>query len=358
MTLRRAGLHVISAEKAGALLHEQLVGRTVSDQLAVDCGLLRNCIWALSGGARPVHSLRLLNLAVESSPSSIIAETHDDSDVRSRLRSSLTELEGAGDVVSLANGRWLPAPTREVRLGTPDDTRLLVGGLPTSLLSVELFAMVSHHGAFRRTTGNALAKELGLPMEPYESWVGGGPPDVKAWTELVLEGEYEAFTEGNDIGRFSIYAPQSAQRGVPQFKRWVDRPEKLSGRFLGRRDLPFGMRQYRGVEVIQGRIARLMRLRLGAGDLRRLLYGLDALAQNSVVVEYESTGDEIGVILRSEIPKPEQRLFAALGRLSFPPEKYYPRTWRFPKRYAAEVHSRLTSLCVQLVKRSNPRIQP
>jgi len=118
------------------------------------------------------------------------------------------------------------------------------------------------------------------------------------------------------------------------------------------------MRQYRGVEVIQGRIARLMRLRLGAGDLRRLLYGLDELAQNSVVVEYESTGDEIGVILRSEIPKPEQRLFAALGRLSFPPEKYYPRTWRFPKRYAAEVHSRLTSLCVQLVKRSNPRIQP
>jgi hypothetical protein len=300
----------------------------------------------------------LLNLAVECLPNCVIADGQDDSDIRSRLRNTLNELDGAGDVVSLANGRWLPAPTREVRLGTPDDTRLLVGGMPTSLLPAELSSRVRHHGAFRRTTGGTVATELALPMESRDSWVGVGPADLKTWTQSVFEGDYEAFTEGNDSGRFSIYAPQSARPGTPQLRRWVDRPEKLSGRFLGRRELPFGMRQYRAVEVVQGRIARLMRLRLGAGDLRRLMYGLDALAKNAVAVEYEISGDEISVILRSEIPRPEQRLFAALGQLSFPPEKYYPRTWRFPRQYGAEIHARLTSLCIQLVKTSDHETSP
>ncbi len=356
MTTYSAGMRVISAEKAGALLREQLLGTADhSDQLAIDCALLRSCLWSLSGGQRPVHSLRLLNLAVECSPAGLNTESENGSDVRLRLRNALSELEGAGDVVSLANGRWLPAPTRDVKLGTADDTRLLVGGLPTSVLPAELSAKVRHHGAFRRTTGGVVARELGLPKESRDSWIGAGPADIRAWTESIFEGDYEAFTDGNDSGRFSVYAPESARPGTPQYRRWVDRPEKLSGRFLGRRDVAFGMRQYRAVEVDRGRISQLMRLRLGAGDLRRLMYGLDALAKNPVTVDYDIAGEEISVVLRSEIPGPEQRLFAALGQLSFPDEKYYPRNWRFPRHYGAEIHARLTSLCVQLVKKPNSR---
>lgn len=341
MTEYPAGMRVISAEKAGALLLGHLLGALgKTDQLAIDCALLRSCLWTLSGGERPVHSLRLLNLAVECEPVCLSVEKEDDSQVRLRLRNSLNELEAGGDVVGLANGRWLPAPTREVKLGTPDGTRLLVGGLPTSALPTELSAKLRHHGAFRRMAGGLVAKELGLPEESRDSWIGAGPPDIKAWTESVFQGEYEAFTEGNDSGRFSIYTPDGARPGTPQLRRWVDRPEKLSGRFLGRRDLPFGMRQHRAVELVQGRIARLQRLRLGTGDLRRLMYGLDALAKNPVTVEYETSSDEISVVLRSEIPRPEQRLFAALGQLSFPDEKYYPRIWRFPRQYGAEIHSR------------------
>jgi hypothetical protein len=197
-----------------------------------------------------------------------------------------------------------------------------------------------------------LARELALPFESYDSWVGPFPGDLKAWTQSVFEGDYEVFTEANDGRQFSLYAPQTARPGALQAKRWVDRPDKLSGRFLGRRDLPFGIRQYRAVEVVNGIIARVMIPRLGTGDLRRMMYGLDALAGNPVVVEHDTRGDEFDIVLGSEVPRPERRFFAALGTLSVPPDKYYPRTWRFPRKYAGEIRNRLSALGVRLFERS------
>jgi hypothetical protein len=329
------------------------VGTAECDQVAIDCALLRSCVWALTGGERPVHVLKLLNLAVDISPDSILADDEMRSaDTRSRLRTCLDELTEAGDLVSLANGRWLPAPMREVRLGSADDARLLVGGFPTSLLPSELSVEVHHNGAFRRTMGERLARELALPLESYDSWVGPFPGDLKAWTQSVFKGDYEAFTEVNDGRQFSLYAPPNARQGALQAKRWVDRPEKLAGRFLGRRDLPFGIRQYRAVEVVSGVIVRVMIPQLGTGDLRRLMYGLDALAGNPVLVENDTRGDEFVIVLGSEVPRPERRLFAALGTLTVPVDKYYPRTWRFPRKYTGEISSRLSALGVRLFQRS------
>lgn len=356
MISRQTSVRSSSAEEAGNLIREQLVGTAKCDQVATDCALLRSCVWALTGGERPVHVLKLLNLAVDASPDSVLAgDEMGSTEIRSRLRTSLDELAEAGDLVSLANGRWLPAPTREVRLGSADDARLLVGGFPTSLLPSELSAEVHHNGAFRRMTGERLARELALPFEPYDSWVGPFPADLKTWTQSVFEGNYEAFTEAKDGRQFSLYAPQSARPGALQAKRWVDRPEKLSGRFLGRRDLPFGIRQYRAVEVVNGVVSRVMILRLGTGDLRRVMYGLDAVAGNPVVVENDTRGHEYVIVLGSEVPRPERRFFAALGMLSVPPDKYYPRTWRFPHKYAGEIGSRFSALGVRLSERSVAR---
>jgi hypothetical protein len=342
----------ISVEDAGRSIRQELVGAADCDRLAMDCALLRSCVWALSEGKHPVHSLRLLNLAMEVCPDAVLGIDDAGSELRARLRSSLEELADAGDVVALANGRWLPAPTREVHLGTKDNARLLVGGLPTSLLPQELTAIVRHHGPFRRTNGDRLAKALSLLSETLDSWVGVCPSDLEAWTQAALEGEYEGFTEANDGREFILYAPQSARPGVPQVRRWVQSKERLSGRFLGQRDLPFGMRQYRAVEVVNGKIVRLASLRLGTGELRRLRYGLDAIARNPVLVEHETRGTELVVVLRSEVPRPERRFFAALGQLSVPSDKYYPRTWRFPLEYSAEILKRLTALNVRLANRS------
>jgi hypothetical protein len=199
-------------------------------------------------------------------------------------------------------------------------------------------------------TGDAVTLALDLPSEGYESWVGAAPQDLRAWTRSVLEGPYEPFTEENDSRQFSFYTPKEARAGALQAKRWRDRPDKLSGRFLARRDLAFGPRQYRAAEVVDGRLTRVMLPRLGDGDLRRLMYGLDALAGNPVLVEVEQTSKGLVVILGSEVPRPERRLFAALGTLSVPPEKYYPRTWLFPTEYAAQITHRLSELEVSLVR--------
>jgi hypothetical protein len=347
-----------TAEEAARSIRQELVGAIDCDQLACDSALLRSCVWALTRGERPVHTLKLLNLAIELSPDALLSEEAGvPEERRSRLRGTLEELSEAGDLVSLANGRWLPAPTRQVPLRTGDDTRLLVGGVPTSALPSELARSIRHHGVFRRVTGDGLSAALALPCEGYESWVGEAPKDLQAWTRAVLDGTYEGFTETNDSGRFSFYAPQIARPGALQAKRWVDRPDKLGGRFLARRDLPFGIRQYRAAEIVDGRVVRVMLPRLGAGDLRRLMYGLDAIAGNPVLVDAELSAKEFVVVLASEVPGPERRLFAALGTLSVPPEKYYPRTWRFPVQFAAEIRNRLSALEVRLVSKGGSKAE-
>ena len=213
-------------------MKHQLIGPGACDQVAADCALLRSCVWALTSGNRPVHVLRLLNLATSLDSS--------DGEIRARIKESLEELADSGDLVELANGRWLPAPTRQVRLDTVDDTRLLVGGLPTSLLPSELKAKLEHSGVFRRTKGDFLAKELGLPSEDRASWMGEAPADLRTWTREALEGKYEAYRDGGR--QFYVYAPEVFPSTTPQARRWVERLDKLSGKYLCWQDLPLGWR--------------------------------------------------------------------------------------------------------------------
>jgi len=344
----------ISAAQAKEIIDSHLVGGDCG-QLARDCALLRSCLWALSGGNRPVHVLRVLNLALDLSPENVFGGDAGSVELRTRLRGALDELSDAGDILALANGRWLPAPLREVPLGTADGARLLVGGFPSSLLPDTLRKTVRHQGAFRRVNVDELGRELGLSQEPLESWVGDAPQDLIGWTKFAMDGSYEPFSEANDGSRFIFYAPKLARPGALQAKRWLSSPEKLSGRYLGKRELPFGMRQYRAAEVIDGRVVRVSLPRLGNGDLRRLMYGLDALAANPVQVDMALTSKTFVAVLGSEIPRPERRFFAALGTLIVPADKYYPRTWHFPVEYAAEVKRRLLELMIQFVTKNDSR---
>jgi hypothetical protein len=83
------------------------------------------------------------------------------------------------------------------------------------------------------------------------------------------------------------------------------------------------------------------------------MYGLDQIAGKAVTVEEDRRHEEIAIILRSELPKPERRFFAALGRLTVAEDSYYPRTWVFPNGYAAEVRNRLVALGIRVVSRAN-----
>jgi len=217
------------------------------------------------------------------------------------------------------------------------------------MLPLELSSKLEHSGVFRRTTGESLTRALGLPTESRASWMGESPTDLHAWTRKTFEGKYEAY---RDAGQYiHVYAPERFSPSTPQAIRWVEKLDKLSGRYLCREDLPFGLKRYLGAEISGGKLTRIKALR--CEDFRRLLYGLDSLAEKAVTVEEDDRHGETALVLKSELPRPERRLLAALGKLTVAEDSYYPRTWRFPAQYASEVRSRLVALGIQISARAN-----
>lgn len=341
--------HLLAIRRAFAteLESKRLVGSTEVDQLTLDCGVLRSSIWALTRSARSVHVNRLLNVATSSQ---IGLEDHATVDARARLRESLDVLADVGDVLELANGWWLPAGSRQILLANETDDRLIVGGVPTSLLSSEHRALLSHRGQFRTTRGAAFANTFGLVTEPLEAWIGRTPTDLETWGRQTLDASLEPYTEPSDGVRFRFYVPRRA--GEPQGFRWRDSPKGLGGRYFAFRELPFGLRQPRIVEVKQDRVCATRPLNLAPGDARRLQYAVDAIAQMPVMITLRRSG-RFQVTLHSEVPRAEQRLFAALGELTFPDERYYPRKWSFPIEHADHVLQRLAALRVDLRHQSS-----
>jgi hypothetical protein len=336
-------LRGITSTQAHAIITRQLTGSEACDPVAEDCALLRTCAWALTDGIHPVHVLRLLNLA------STIQFSGEAT--RARLKEGLEELSECGDLAELSNGQWLPAPTREVRLGTEDDMRLLVGGFPTSLLSVEHALQIEHTGPYRRLRGDTLSRDLYLLSQSLASWMGHAQEDVREWTLSTLRGSgnYEHYRpSGRSI---EIYAPELSSASTPQAFRWVERTDKLAGTYLSREEVPFRGKRYFVVEVAKGQIAGIRAM--PPMDFRRLMYGLDLLAAKAVAVEEIPGPRETTFILKSELPQPEQRLLAALGRLLVSKGRYYPRNWTFDQEHAVEIKKRLAKLGVSTFVRAH-----
>jgi hypothetical protein len=333
-------LRAITETQAHIIIARQLTGSEACDQVAEDCALLRSCAWALTDGVRPVHVLRLLNLA------STLQFSGDAS--RARLKEALEELSECGDLAEMSNGQWLPAPTREVRLGTADDMRLLVGGFPTSLLAVEYASQIEHTGPHRRLRGDTLQRELDLPSQSLDAWMGHAPEDLREWTLSALRGNYEHY---RPTGRsIEVYAPELSSASTPQAFRWVERTDKLAGTYLSREEVTFRGKRYLAAEVAKGQIAGIRTM--PSTDFRRLMYGLDLLAAKPVGVEEILGPVEASFILKSELPQAEQRLFAALGRLLVSEGKYYPRTWIFNQELVVEIRKRLAKLGVRTFVRA------
>jgi hypothetical protein len=292
-----------------------------------------------------VHVLRVLNCAVEIAS---VAANDDGAVVRERLRSCLEELGEAGDAVSLDDGRWMPAPVRVVPLVHAAAPALLVGGVPTTLLGPDLKKDVIAHGAFRRLRTCLISETLSLPSETLESWNRAPSQALKDWGQAMLNAPLSEYREPQrDESAFRIYAPAKARQGATQLRRWVDRFGDLSGRYLAERSRVFGAREYRVVEIISGRVARSGAV-LAPGEDRRLRYAADALAHNPTRVQWKKGRGDVTVTLWSEVPRSEQRLFAALGCLERTEGAYYPRRWHFDHEDASLVRERLRSLSVSI----------
>jgi hypothetical protein len=347
------GIESIDKRRASEIVRSFLLGNSASqDQLAVDCAALRHALWDLSrGGKIPVHIRRLLNTTVQFHLDSLDSPEMAEQKRRERLRDALDELSEVYDLVNLPNGYWLPAPTREVPIANQNDERLLIGGIPTTLIPTHLSASIDHRGPFRRIKGSVVGETLKLPVEPLEYWIGMPPADdIRVWSREVLEkAELANYSEPPEGSRFQIYLPQNSRAGSPQALRWQDiKPQLPAGRYLARRNLAFGAWQHRIIQVGAGRIISSGDPETGFGDIRRLMYGLDSLADNPVRVQLKQDTKEHYVVIRSELPRAERRRFASIGNLVVLTDEYYPRKWVFKLAYKDIVEHCLHKLGVRI----------
>lgn len=319
-------LRILSREKAiEEVILSLALPRTVTD-LEFQFEMLRAITWALTGGIGPVHVLRLLNRAVEIAMG-LVTNFVETEHLRADLRESLDILAEVGDLVELDGGYWLPAPTRFVEAHR-DDHVLLVGGLPNRLLPTDLRELVSPRGPFR-SVERSTTSLLNIPTEDLFDWARKPPEPLDVWAQRILEIDLPVYTEPRDGSMTLLYLPAHAHSGAPQFKRWFERYDKVEGRFLARRSRVFGAREYRLVEVTDGKLVSSGAV-LGPHEARRLMYAFDARFGNPTKAMWfpRSTGGEL--VLNSVPPEPEQRILGAMGgSLSLNPEKVYQRRWIF-----------------------------
>ena len=322
---------------------------------AIRYDLLRTVLWSLTRSGEAAHVVRVLNLAFNSEPCPTAGSIMTASARRDRLRRCLDELEEAGDAEALDDGRWIPAPVRVVPLPGSHSEKLLVGGVPSALLGKDLGDSIVAHGAFRRTSGEAIQRALGLSAESLESWSGIPDGTIREWGKAILGGRLSPYQE--DAGKdsvFMLYAPQKARRYAIQTKRWERPWKEAQGRFLAQRSRIFGVVEYRLVEVNRGKVSHSSAC-LAPGEARRLRYAVDAIEENPTRVHWESQPPQERLEFWSELPKAEQRLFTSLGRLTVDEDRYYPRVWDFESRHWDLVRRRLEQLEVFVSPRHRTR---
>jgi hypothetical protein len=196
-----------------------------------------------------------------------------------------------------------------------------------------------------------VSQGLELPEESFKSWVGSPPQDLRGWAEAVMSAKLEAYSDSGDKGHFRIYAPEKAYARSPQGFRWLDKLTGLEGRYYGVRELPFGPRQPRVLEIKAGRVVRAGIPDFGSGDPRRLLYALDDRAGNPTEVETIRTSATLELTLKSEVPTAERRAFASLGVVATNSDKYYPRVWSFDVTHAPKILSQLEAVKIRIVEK-------
>jgi hypothetical protein len=287
--------------------------------------ILRSTVWSMAAPCRKVHINRVLNLALTTWQFLSDCTTVSEEALRAELREGLSALEEVGDLIELSGGYWAPATTRLVKLPKGGD-HLLVGGVPTALLKVDRNAL-QFHGPHRHLARIPPDLALAVPMESFESWTRLPSNSLQDWARCLVESlELQPYSPSS-AEVFEYYLPSASRPGVPQFRRWSDEVGNTTGTFLARRRRLYGAREYRLVEVRSGGIVSICELQ--DIDVRRLMYAQDLASGNPVRARCLRRRHPSEWLFTSELPRGEQRAFAAFGTLSIPENRSFERRWKF-----------------------------
>lgn len=306
--------------------------------------ILRATIWPRAAQTNRVHITRVLGIALPSWRLLSARSDANDETLRAELREALSTLEDAGDVIESSGGYWASATARFVRL--PEGVGyLLVGGVPTALLQLQ--QRIEYHGPHRYLAELPEVFAGAVPVEDLASWARRPSRDLSLqdWAQHLIRSLEQQPYVPTSAETFQFYMPAAAKPATPQFKRWFDSPGSSTSPLLARRTRLYGAREYRLVEARSGRIVSVCDLH--RIDVRRLMYAFDLAAGNPV--RAVSSGAEW--VLTSELPRAEQRVFAALGRLTVPDDRRYERRWTFVRNEEVALDM-LRSLGVQFAPAS------
>jgi hypothetical protein len=287
--------------------------------------VVRATVWSLAGPASRVHTNRILSEALPSwqllSEGSLTSEEAH----RSEIREALAVLEDVGDLLQSSGGYWTPATARIVKL--PEKLgNLLIGGAPSSLLPIPS-SEIEYHGPHRHLASFPPNLEKAASVEDFVSWAKLPDLPIQDWArEVVNELERQPYAPMT-AESFEFYLPENSRPGAPQFKRWFNNPGSATGTLLARRVRLYGAREYRLVDVQGGRIVGICELH--DMDVRRLMYALDLTGENPTRAKALRLGASVEWRFTSELPRPEQRIFASLGALTIPPDRPFERRWAF-----------------------------
>lgn len=326
---------------------------------------LRGLLWSLSAwGTVPVHTLRIVHgcrplarLLTSANPAGSAREVESPETTVSRattdteaVLSTLGDLGEIGDVAEVSGGWWLPGTCRLVTLS--DERDLLIGGPPTQWWPPEWRGSLELTGLGRLLTWGSVDRAsaaMALPGETFEEWSRGStaPVDVEARGILASAELAEAELDDRIV---DAYAPAIARPRCPQGFRWQGVTGNLPpGRYMLRRATARGRSVVIG-SVAAGRVTAVSEPLARPTEVRRLQYGLDALAGRPTEATIRSGGARLGrVILESALPGAELRLLTALGRLvPNSSGRYYPQVWEVATSALMTLRHRLRALGIDV----------
>lgn len=288
--------------------------------------ILRATVWSMAAPDGQVHTNRVLSAALPTWRLLSERSTASEEALRAELRAALSTLEDTGDLLQLSGGYWCPATARLVEIPAGAG-HLLIGGVPSSLLPIENGA-VQYHGPHRHFAKPSRELAAALPVEEFASWSRMPNRSLQEWAREMVDSLERQPYSPTSAEAFEFYLPASSRPGAPQFKRWYEGAGATTGTLLARR-IRFYWREYRLVDVRAGRIVAARDLQ--GVDSRRLMYARDQDAKNPVRARRLHAGDRGEWLFTSELPRAEQRTFAAFGTLTVPDDRPFERRWTFAR---------------------------
>lgn len=319
------GLEVLNAPEQVIRVARRELGVGPCPSSATRFEILRATVWSMATPKGKAHVNRVLGAAL--APWSLLSERAGarTEDLRVELREALATLEDSGDLIELHGGFWAPATARLVKLNDGASC-LLVGGVPSSLLQIGDDA-IQFHGPHRHLTSPPLELASTIPTESLATWARLPSGSLQNWARQVIESTVRQPYLPTTEDAFEFYLPANSRRGAPQFHRWFENSAQVTGTLLARRRRLYGAQEYRLVDVLVGQIVGAAELH--HVDVRRLMYALDLAAGNPVHARPIRMGTQTEWLFTSELPRAEQRTFAALGFLQVSEDRRFERRWTF-----------------------------